>query len=62
MSHTISGVLMPRRTARESMISSSTVTGTVSAYPRTLLAAESPTSTTSTSAASATTALGWSYA
>ncbi len=31
MSETISGVFRPRRTARDSMISSSTVTGIVSA-------------------------------
>ena len=57
-SATSSGVLSPRRTAAVSMSISSTVTGTVLSYPRTVIAAESPTSTMSTPAASAICALG----
>ena len=58
MSPIISGVLSPRRTAWASMSSSSSVTGTVEGYPSTVIAPESPTSTTSTPASSATWALG----
>ena len=54
MSPIISGVVSPRRTAWASMSSSSSVTGTVDGYPSTVIAPESPTSTTSTPASSAT--------
>jgi hypothetical protein len=58
MSPTISGVSSPRRTARASIRSSSVVTGTVDGCPSTVMAPESPTSTTSTPASSATWADG----
>jgi len=58
MSPTISGVRSPRRTAAASMIISSMPTGTVLSYPSTQLAAESPTSTTSTPTSSTTWAEG----
>ena len=58
MSPTSSGVVRPRRAAPASMSISSTATGTVLGYPSTVIAPESPTSTTSTPAASATCALG----
>ena len=49
-------------TARVSISISSTVTGVVESWPSTVIAAESPTSTMSTPAASASRALGASYA
>jgi hypothetical protein len=54
----MSGVFKPRRTAWASMSSSSVVTGTVEGCPSTVIAPESPTSTTSTPASSATCADG----
>jgi hypothetical protein len=50
----------PRLTAAVSIVISSMVAGTVDSWPSTTLAAESPTSTRSTPAASTMRALGWS--
>ena len=60
MSATTRARATPRVTAPVSMSISSTVTGTVESWPRTVIAAESPTRTTSTPAASASRPLGWS--
>jgi hypothetical protein len=54
------GVSSPRRTAAVSMIISSSETGVVEGWPSTVIAAVSPTSTTSTPASSTTSAEGWS--
>jgi hypothetical protein len=53
MSATTSGRRAPRLTARVSTIISSIVAGTVESWPRTVIAAESPTRITSAPAASA---------
>ena len=53
-----SGLRAPRVTARVSTIISFIVAGTVESWPSTVIAAESPTRTTSTPAASATVAEG----
>src|SRR5690242_7030886 len=62
MSATTNARDVPRTTARVKTSISSIVTGTVDAPPSTVVPAESPTSTTSTPAASASRALGASYA
>ena len=58
MSPISSGVRRPRRAARASTSMSPSSTGVVELYPSTVVAAESPTSTRSTPAASAARALG----
>ncbi len=58
MSPTSSGVFSPRRTAAASISISSMPTGTVESWPSTVIAPESPTSTRSTPASSATLAEG----
>ena len=58
MSATTSGRSAPRAAARVSMSISSIVAGTVESLPRTVIAAESPTRTTSIPAASAMRPLG----
>ncbi len=62
MSATTSGRRAPRVTARASTIISSIVAGTVEEWPRTVIAAESPTRTMSMPASSARRPLGASYA
>ena len=62
MSATTSGRRAPRFTARVSTIISSIVAGTVESWPRTVIAAESPTRITSAPAASASRPDGASYA
>ena len=58
MSAITSGRRAPRVTARVRISISSIVTGTVESWPSTTIAAESPTSTMSTPAASASRPLG----
>ena len=60
MSPTSIGASRPRRTAAVSMIISSSETGVVDGWPSTVIAAVSPTRTTSTPASSTICAEGWS--